>query len=70
LPLGHISNTYTPQQNNIIERRNQSIVGMARSIFKAKRVPGEFWGEVVSTAMFILNRSPTKSMDGMTPFEA
>src|SRR5664279_1160657 len=51
-------------------RRNQTIVGMARILLKAKRVPDEFWGEAVSTAVFILNRSPTKSMDGKTPFEA
>ena len=62
---------YSPQQNSVVERHNQTIVGMARSLLKAKRVPGEFsWGEAVSTAMFILNRSSTKSVDGMTPFEA
>ena len=29
-----------------------------------------FWGEAVITAMFLLNRAPTKSLDNMTPFEA
>jgi len=43
---------------------------MARSLLKTKRVPGEFWGEAVSTAVFILNRSPTKSVDSKMPFEA
>ena len=61
---------YSPQQNGVVERRNQTIVGMARSLLKAKKVPDEFWGEAVSSAVFILNRSPTKSVDGMTPFEA
>ena len=46
------------------------VVGMARSLLKAKGVPGEFWGEAVTTAFFLLNRSPTKSLDGQTPFEA
>jgi hypothetical protein len=54
----------------VVERRNQTIVGMARSMLKAKGVPATFWGEAVSTAVFILNRSPTKSLKGMTPFEA
>jgi hypothetical protein len=43
---------------------------MARNLLKAKKVPGEFWGEAVSTEVFILNRSPTRSMDDKTPFEA
>ena len=66
----HLTAPYSPQQNGVVERRNQTIVGMARSLLKAKKVPGEFWGEPVSTAVFILNRSPTKSVDGKTPFEA
>jgi hypothetical protein len=33
-------------------------------------VPVEFWGEAVKTAVYVLNRSPTRSLDGVTPFEA
>jgi hypothetical protein len=29
-----------------------------------------FWGEAVVTAVYILNRSPTKALNGMTPYEA
>ncbi|KAK8452765.1 hypothetical protein SEVIR_5G164650v4 [Setaria viridis] len=54
----------------MVERRNQTIVGMARSMLKAKKLPAAFWGEMVSTVVFILNRSPTKSLKGTTPFEA
>lgn len=32
-------------------------------------MPGKFWGEAVKTAVYLLNRSPTKSLDGKTPFE-
>jgi hypothetical protein len=39
-------------------------------MLKAKKVPPAFWGKVVSKAMFILNRSPTKSLKGTTLFEA
>ena len=35
---------YTPQQNRIVERRNQTVVGTARSMMKAKSLPGVFWG--------------------------
>ena len=39
-------------------------------MLKAKGLPGWFWGEAVSTAVYVLNGSPMKSVDGMTPFEA
>jgi hypothetical protein len=61
---------YSLQLNSVVEWCNQIIVGMARSLLKAKKVPGEFWGETVLMAVFILNMSPTKSVDGMTPFKA
>jgi hypothetical protein len=53
-----------------VERRNQTIIGMARSMLKGMGVPASFWGEAVSTAVHILNRSFTRSVDGRTPFEA
>ena len=66
----HLTAPYTPQQNGVVERHNQTVLGMARSMLKAMHVPGRFWGEAVLTAVFILNRSPTRSVEGMTPHEA
>ena len=43
---------------------------MARSMMKAKGIPVRFWGETVTTAVFILNRAPTKALKGKTSFEA
>ena len=37
---------------------------------KAKALPAMFWGKVVNTAVYILNRSPTRSLNGKTPYEA
>jgi hypothetical protein len=61
---------YTPQQNGVVERRNQSAIEMARCLLKEMKVPSVFWGEAVRTAVYLLNRSPTKALDNMTPFEA
>src|SRR5438105_12189955 len=33
-------------------------------------MPTRFWGKAVVMNVFLLNRAPTKSLDGMTPFEA
>ena len=40
----HLTAPYSPQQNGVVERRNQSIVGMARCMLKAKGMPAAFWG--------------------------
>ncbi len=60
---------YTPQQNGVVERRNQTVVGTARSMLKAKGLPGMFWGEAVNTAVYLLNRTMTKGTGGKTPYE-
>ena len=63
----HHTAPYSPQQNGVVERRNQTVVGMARSMMKAKGMPARFWGgEEVTTAVFILNRALTKAMTGKT----
>jgi hypothetical protein len=46
------------------------MVEMGSCLLKSKSVPGEFWGEVVTTAVYLLNRAPTKSLQGRTPYEA
>src|SRR4051812_46371629 len=66
----HLTAPYTRQQNDIVERWNQTVLGMARNMLKAKRVPNLFCGEAVLTTVFILNRCFTRSVDGMTPYEA
>jgi hypothetical protein len=39
-------------------------------MMKAKGLLGYFWGEAISIVVYLLNRSPTRSMEGMTPYEA
>ena len=39
-------------------------------MMKAKGMPAKFSGEAVTTAVFILNRAPTKALKGKMPFEA
>jgi transposase InsO family protein len=66
----HYSAPYNPQQNGVIERRNQTFVGMTRALLKQRGMLAVFWGEAVVTAVYILNRSPTKALNGSTPYEA
>jgi transposase InsO family protein len=66
----HYSAPYSPQQNGVVERRNHTVVGMARALLKQRGMPAVFWGEAVVTVVYILNRSPTKALNGRTPYEA
>ncbi|KAL4318065.1 hypothetical protein GQ457_18G013000 [Hibiscus cannabinus] len=47
----------SPQQNGVAERKNKTILNMARSMLKAKNMPKEFWAEAVSCAVYLSNRS-------------
>ncbi|XP_031377996.1 uncharacterized protein LOC116193313 [Punica granatum] len=61
---------YSPQQNGVSERKNRSIMEMARCLLQEKEMPKKFWAEAANTAVFLLNRLPTKSLDKRTPVEA
>jgi hypothetical protein len=43
---------------------------MARALLKQRGMPVVFWGETVVTVVYILNRSPTKALNGRTPYGA
>jgi transposase InsO family protein len=66
----HFSVPYTPQQNGVVEQRNQTVVAMARALLKQRRMPAKFWGEAVVTAVYLQNWLLTKSLVGRTPYEA
>ena len=44
---------YTPQQNGVAERKNRTILDMIRSMLKSKKMPKEFWVEVVQCAIYV-----------------
>uniref|UniRef100_A0A2N9ICE2 Integrase catalytic domain-containing protein n=1 Tax=Fagus sylvatica TaxID=28930 RepID=A0A2N9ICE2_FAGSY len=60
----------SPQQNGVAERKNQSILNMARSMLKSKKMPKELWAEAVDCAVYLSNRCPTRSVQGKTPQQA
>lgn len=59
-----------PEQNGVAERANRTLVKTARSMLIESRQPQSFWAEAVATATYLRNRSPTKGVTGMTPYEA
>ena len=60
----------TPEQNGVAERMNRTLVETVRSMLADAKLPQKFWAEALSTAVYLRNRSPTKAVKGMTPFES
>ena len=61
---------YTPQQNGVAERKNMSLMEMARCMVKSQVLPHAFWLEAVMCATYVLNRCPTKALQNITPYES
>ncbi|XP_062179454.1 uncharacterized mitochondrial protein AtMg00810-like [Phragmites australis] len=53
----------------MVERRNMTVMAMARSLLNSMNVPGRFWGEAVWHTVYLLNRLSTKALDECTPFK-
>ncbi|KAI0510586.1 hypothetical protein KFK09_011193 [Dendrobium nobile] len=58
----------TPSQNGVAERRNRTLKDMVRSMISHSSLPESLWGEALKTAVYILNRVPSKAVT-KTPYE-
>ncbi|GJW30664.1 retrovirus-related pol polyprotein from transposon TNT 1-94 [Tanacetum coccineum] len=59
----------TPQQNGVVERRNQTLVEADRTMLIFSRLPEYLWAEAVATACFTQNRSIIYTRHNRTPYE-
>ncbi len=48
---------------------NRTLVESARSMMSHANMMIEFWAEVINTAVYLRNRSPTVAVKGVTPYE-
>lgn len=60
---------YTPEQNGTAERMNRTLVERARCMLLNANLPKQYWGEALTTAAYIINRSPTRTLSFKTPEE-
>ena len=47
---------YTPQQNGVVERKNRTLIEMARTMLAEYNTPLRWWAEAINTACHIINR--------------
>jgi hypothetical protein len=61
------TNSYTPEQNGIFERKNRTLVESARSMLQTAKLPNSIWADAIATACHIQNRSFISNLDNITP---
>jgi transposase InsO family protein len=44
------SSKYTSEQNDLVERKNRTLIDMARSMLSEYKVSDSFWAEAINTA--------------------
>jgi hypothetical protein len=50
------SSPYTPQQNGVVERKNRTLLDMARTMLDEYKTPDRIWAEAINTACYLINR--------------
>ncbi|GJX01379.1 putative ribonuclease H-like domain-containing protein [Tanacetum coccineum] len=61
--------TRTPQQNGVAERKNRTLIEVARTMLVNSKLPTTFWAKAVNTACYVLNRVLVIKPDFKTPYE-
>ncbi|GJT99778.1 putative ribonuclease H-like domain-containing protein [Tanacetum coccineum] len=59
----------TPQQNGVAERKNRTLIEVARTMLVDSKLPTTFWAEAVNTACYVLNRVLVIKPHNKTPYE-
>ncbi|GKB64564.1 retrovirus-related pol polyprotein from transposon TNT 1-94 [Tanacetum coccineum] len=59
----------TARNNDIVERRNRTLVEAARTMLIFSKAPMFLWAEAVATACYIQNRSLIHTLHNKTPYE-
>jgi transposase InsO family protein len=59
----------TPQQNGVAERKNRHILETARALLIGSHVPRHFWADAVVTAVYLMNRMPSRVLNFQTPLQ-
>jgi len=65
----HTTVPYHPALNGVAERAIEVLTAAARAMLHDAGLPQKLWAEAFSTVTYLCNRTPTRALDGLTPFE-
>jgi transposase InsO family protein len=63
------SSPYVPQQNDVVERKNRTLVEMARTMLNEHRTPRRYWAEAINTACHVSNHIFLRAFMKKTSYE-
>ncbi|GJZ92582.1 retrovirus-related pol polyprotein from transposon TNT 1-94 [Tanacetum coccineum] len=63
------SMAYTPQQNDVVERKHMHLLDTTRSIRLYANLPIHFWGDCILAATYLINKMPMKKLQWKSPYE-
>lgn len=64
-----LTTPYTPQQNDIAERYNRTIIERAKCLLFDAKLSKTFWAEAVNMAVYLINRTVNANSGRATPEE-
>ena len=50
-----VSATYTPQQNSVVERKNRTLITLARTMLDEYNTPKALWAKAINTTCYASN---------------
>ena len=57
------------QQNGVTERMNKTLMEKSRSMLSGVELGQEYWAKAAGTTCYLVNRSPSSTVDDKTPPE-
>jgi transposase InsO family protein len=60
---------YNPQQNNVAERMNMTLLNMVRSMMFFKNVKLMFWDDAILCAVYVKTKCPSHALKNKTPYK-
>ena len=62
-----LSTPYNPQQNDVAERKNRTIMEAVKAMIHDQDLPMHLWAEAASRVVYVQNISPHRALENKTP---
>ena len=59
----------SPQQNRVVEWKNRHLLEVTRSLLLGGHVPSHLWAEALSSAVYLINRTPSSVLGFRRPLD-